>query len=238
MLGMVHVPEYSVLAQALHECRLQLLQDPYFAGVPSMAHSAKKTAVLFHAKDDLPEVRREVFSLLRRHPIHFYAVIRDKYILANEENRRRMKDANYRYNPNALYDSLVGRLFKDSLHQYSAYDVFFARRGTTDRTSALNQALLVTRQRSVQRWKLEVHPDVTITACASHECIGLQITDYLLWALQRYYERHESRFLELIWPSVCLIHDMDDLTGSKDGTYYSEKNQPPFPAAGKTVPGI
>jgi hypothetical protein len=32
----------------------------------------------FHAKDDLPEVRREVFALLRRHPLRFLAVVRDK----------------------------------------------------------------------------------------------------------------------------------------------------------------
>jgi hypothetical protein len=40
------------------------LADPYFKGVPSMQADAKKTALFFHAKDDLPEVRREVFRVL------------------------------------------------------------------------------------------------------------------------------------------------------------------------------
>jgi hypothetical protein len=56
--------------------RAQLLADPYFKGVPSMQPEAKKTAIFFHAKDDLPEVRREVFKVLERNDFSFYAVIR------------------------------------------------------------------------------------------------------------------------------------------------------------------
>jgi hypothetical protein len=52
------------LASRLDSLRTQLLSDPLLAGVPSMEPAAGKTARFFHAKDDLPEVRREVFRLL------------------------------------------------------------------------------------------------------------------------------------------------------------------------------
>jgi hypothetical protein len=34
-----------------------------------MQLESRKTALAFHAKDDIPEVRREVLSLLRRTPV-------------------------------------------------------------------------------------------------------------------------------------------------------------------------
>ncbi len=42
----------------------------------------RKTAVAFHAKDDLPDTRREVFKLLQKKPLRFYAVVRIQRDLA------------------------------------------------------------------------------------------------------------------------------------------------------------
>ena len=69
------------LRKDLRKLRAELLADPYFRDVPSMQPESRKTAILFHAKDDRPEVRREVFKLLLRHDIKFYAVVRNKQTL-------------------------------------------------------------------------------------------------------------------------------------------------------------
>ena len=53
------------LATALTELRDHLRRDPYFATAESFKPERKKTALLLHAKDDLPEVRVKVFDLLR-----------------------------------------------------------------------------------------------------------------------------------------------------------------------------
>lgn len=37
-----------------------------------------KTARFFHAKDDVPEVRVEVFRLLLAHELRFSAIVKDK----------------------------------------------------------------------------------------------------------------------------------------------------------------
>ena len=73
---MVECWTLEALTGELAALRAQLLSDPYFKGVPSMLPEAKKTALFFHAKDDLPEVRREVFKVLERHDFSFYAVVR------------------------------------------------------------------------------------------------------------------------------------------------------------------
>ena len=60
MLGALDVPDPIGLGSDLEELRKGLLADPYFKGIPSFDPARGKTAVAFHAKDDLPEVRREV----------------------------------------------------------------------------------------------------------------------------------------------------------------------------------
>lgn len=42
--------------------------------------------------------------------------------------QRNGRDADYRYNPNELYDYLVRRLFRDRLHKDDEYHILFARR--------------------------------------------------------------------------------------------------------------
>ena len=59
ILGVLDVPNPTSLAHDLEQLRLGLLGDPYFKKVPSMQPEQKKTALAFHAKNDVPEVRRE-----------------------------------------------------------------------------------------------------------------------------------------------------------------------------------
>jgi len=66
---------------------------------------------------------------------------------------------------------------------------------------------------------------------------GLQAADYLLWALQRLYERREERFLQLLWPLVSLVHDLDNTRQARYGVYYTKK-KPLTLAAIKELPGI
>lgn len=65
-VGLLDVPDPQGLGADVNNLRKDLLADPYFKDVPSMQPDQKKTALYFHAKDDLPEVRREVFKLLQR----------------------------------------------------------------------------------------------------------------------------------------------------------------------------
>ncbi len=107
ILGLADIPDPTALGRDLDALRAGLLADPYFEGVPSMQPEVRKTALAFHAKDDLPEVRREVFSLLLRHDMRFFAVVRDKAKVVEYVRQRNERDPAYRYNPNELYDYLV-----------------------------------------------------------------------------------------------------------------------------------
>jgi hypothetical protein len=70
-------------------------------------------------------------------------------------------------------------------------------------------------------------------------CAGLQAVDYYLWALQRFYERGEDRFLDLIWPQVGEIHDLDRLEKGRRGVFYTKQKPPSLAALEKKGgPGI
>ncbi len=64
MLGLLDVKYPEALAEELAILRAGFAADPYFRDVPSMQLQQRKTALFFHAKDDIPEVRHELYSLL------------------------------------------------------------------------------------------------------------------------------------------------------------------------------
>lgn len=228
ILGMLHVEQPDSLASQLEALRAELLADPYFKNVPSMHAEGRKTALMFHAKDDVPEVRREVYRLLLRHPIRFYAVVRDMHsVLAYELERRRI-DPTHRYRPDGLYDSTVARLFKERLHRYGQCNICYAKRNHSDRTDAFTQALSLAKSRFENKWQVQVATKLRVAVSTPANTPCLQAADYMLWALQRYYRLGESRFIETMWDKVGLIHAVDEVDLAPYGNYYGKKK--PLPA--------
>lgn len=225
ILGMAECWALEKLAGDLAELRSQLLADPYFKGVPSMQPEAKKTALFFHAKDDLPEVRREVFKVLERHDFSFYAVVRTMAAVARRVKSRNERDPTYRYRPTELYDSAVRRLFDRKLHTRPAFEVVFASRGKA-RTQALREHLLEAQSKSRKAAGTYPNAIIQVRAMPAHQHAGLQVVDYCLWALQRLLTQREDRFLALIWPKVGLIVDADDTSEKPYGTYHTRKRPP------------
>ena len=128
MMGLLDVVNPVAMNKDLNTLRMNLTQDPYFKEVPSMQIKSKKTAVFFHAKDDLPEVRREVFRVLMNHEVRFYAIVRDKTKVLEYIRQRNEVDSSYRYKINELYDYLCRQLFRDRLHQVDTYEIHFVDR--------------------------------------------------------------------------------------------------------------
>ncbi len=224
VLGMLDVLHPTTLQFDIDNLRAELTNDPYFQNVPSMRLESKKTAVAFHAKDDLPEVRKEVFALLRRTDgLRYFAVVADKWRVLDYVRQQNERKSAYRYHPNELYDYLVRRLFKNLMHKDGGYEIVFSRRGKSDRTAALNQALKAARERFDTQWNMRSAAAVHVSADIPGNRAGLQAVDYFTWALQRLYERGEDRYLTYLWPAVHLVQDIDDKRKAGYGVYYTKK---------------
>lgn len=241
MLGVLDIPRPVELDQALQELRARLMADAYFQNVPSMQEASGKTAVFFHAKDDLPEVRREVFSVLKSFDdLRFFAIVTDKLQVVQYVQAQNQVEPVYRYHPNELYDYLVRRQFRDRLHKDDAYEIHFAKRGSSDRTAALRDALQSARQRFFEKWGVASASPIQVIPNTPQNNACLQATDYFLWALQRLYEQGEDRYLTYLWQSFRLVQDIDDRRSARYGVYYTQKK--PLTKAAlegrKLTPGI
>lgn len=221
MLGALYVADPVGLARELSALRTSLLANPYFKNVPSMQPEDGKTALFFHAKDDLPEIRFQVFQLLMQQDVGFYAVIRDKHRLVEEVRARNRADAGYWYRENQLYDELASQLFKSRFHEADEFRICFAERGSSDRTAALQTAIEHARETYELSFGIRTTARVTVTAALSRIQAGLQAADYFLWALKRLYEREEDRYWEFVRPKAKLIYDMDDTRQNRYGVYYT-----------------
>jgi len=238
ILGILDVPEPERITQELDAIRAQILADPYFKNVPSLGPEGRKTALAFHAKDDVPEVRREVFSYLGKQKFRFFAAVRDKEAVADYAIQRRERERGYRYQPNELYDFMVRALFQSLLHKDDGYEIHFSKRGAQNRTAALRAALEIAREKFTRRWGIHSVATLNVMAETPPQSGGLQAVDYYLWALQRFYERREDRFLEFLWPQFNLVHDLDDKRGHPYGSYYTQKKPLKLAALENTLPGI
>lgn len=223
LLGLLDVPDPLVLGTGLKELRTRLLADPFFSGVPSMQPEAKKTAPAFHAKDDVPEVRWEVFRVLKEHAgLRFFAVVTDKRRALDYVRQRQAREPSYRYHPNEIYSYLVRRLFRDRLHKDASYDVCFSKRGKSDRTAALQAELEGARRNLQNRWGIVSNAPIRISAGSPVRSPGLQAADYFLWSVQRLYERGEDRYVRYLCHAFRLVHDIDDTRRARYGEYYTK----------------
>ena len=223
MLGVAHLNEPDEAHKRLEELRQGLLADPYFKGVPSMQPTSHKTAMLFHAKDDVPEVRREVFRLLPTLGVKVQVAIRRKEAMAREAQAT-FKVTGRKPSSNYYYDDLVKRLLRNLLHKAGENRITFARRGKSPRQAALEAAIESARKNFERKWGIVSDRPTRVYSAVPYQSAGLQIADYFLSALQRFYERGEDRYFNLLAPQFRLIMDLDDRHRRPYGEWYSDSN--------------
>jgi hypothetical protein len=212
MVGVAEIEDPLAVGHRLGALRAELLRDPYFRNVPSMRPSQNKTAIFFHAKDDLPEVRREVFRLISSLGVKFQVAIRRKSELVGQA--RLLHRHGQRMTPSGIYDDLV--------HRGESHEICFARRGKGDRQEALTEAIRRAKHNFSNKWKSELDLPFRIRSSVPSQEAGLQIVDYGLWAIQRLFERGEDRFALAIAPCCRLIMDLDDTRLKNYGRWYSD----------------
>jgi hypothetical protein len=206
MVGVAHLSDPAGINNKFASLRNELLNDPYFKNVPSMRPQTNRTAIYFHAKDDLPEVRREVFKLLPQLGIKVQVIIRRKLALAHEAQH--LYKFGHKLKADNIYDDLVKRLFKNMLHKADENHIVFAKRGKADRQEALENAIEKARANFQKQWGITADNKTTIVSGSPSEHGGLQVIDYYLWALQRMFERGEDRFFGLVAKDFRLVMDI------------------------------
>ena len=223
MVGVAHIPNPNFVDELLSEMRADLLSDPYFSGVPSMHPDAGRTARFFHAKNDVPEVRREVFARLSICKAKVFVAIRRKHHLADWA-KAEYERTGQKLTLRNLYEDLVKRLFRNVLHKADRNVITFAKHAKWVRREAMALAIQRAKANFEAKYAIPSDKPTEISSANPHQHGGLQVVDYYLWALQRLYERREGRFFDLLRPGFRLIMDLDDTRNREYGEWYSKDN--------------
>lgn len=222
MVGATFVENPEILENELSSLRESILEDPFLNRIPSIDPARHKTATVFHAKDDVPEVRYKVFRSLANLDIQVFVAIRTKASLVEEA--RLLFRRGLRLSEDDLYYDLISRVLRNRLHLAESNIIVVAHRGTRDRKAALITSIARAQANFAARWGARNFGSCDVATAYPHQSGGLQAADYFLWALQRLYERRDDRYFAPLSSHYRVIMDLDDTRRKPYGEWYSHSN--------------
>jgi hypothetical protein len=106
--------------------------------------------------------------------------------------------------------------------------ITFARRGNKARQHALRAAVDLTARRFKRSHKSEGSSVLHVDTSQSVQEPVLQATDYVLWAVQRAFEKREMRYFEYLREKIEVVWDIYDLEKLKikGQTIYGRRKNP------------
>jgi hypothetical protein len=213
IIGYVRTADPEPIRKALEKVRREIKNDQYLKSVPSI----QKSLQYFHAKDDCPEVREKVYKAIRN------LKFKSEFIVARKDEQRFRKI--HLGKEGVFYNDLVTRLFESRMHIAQVTKIYYAIRGNKVRQAPLSDAIQASKLSFESRHETKVNTlvDVLPQAMTGEPC--LQVADYMLWALQRAYNRGDVRYLDFVKPRVAFIWDTYDTRTPKKLNRYHSRNK-------------
>ncbi len=211
MVGYVETANPKLITDALNVLRTEIAADEYLQGIPSLPSSLRS----FHANEDCHEVKERVFKLLRQLDFKAYIVVARK---SEALFRKKFGLDNVK-----LYEYLVAKLFENRLHKYKQIDLYFAAMGNTVREHTMRRALEEARTRFKAKWGTDHEGEVRIFVQNPSHAPMLQVVDYVLWTVNRVFEKGDFRYYRFLLEKISLVQDIFDFERYPN-TYYTSKN--------------
>lgn len=212
LLGFVRTTDPELLRKEILKLKKEVVEDPFYKDIPSL----RKTAVSFHAKDDVPEIRERVYKKII--DLDFKA----EFIVARKKER--MFNNKYQRKENLFYNDLIVKLFENKLHLAKKNIIYFSTRGNKLRQRPLEQAIESAISQFETKWNVKIDRDYRIFPQTPSAEPCLQITDYMNWAVQRAFIKGEDRFYKFIENKVSFLCDIFDLD-KYPKNYYNQRNK-------------
>ena len=220
ILGMLKINEpLDTVRKKVIELQQVIAEDSYFHGVPSIEKMKASCGYFLHAKNDLPEVKKMAFDLIKTLDCSFEAVVGRK-IPTLYESKHNGKEAEF-------YADLLSHLLKNKLNAYSKLVLNISHRSKCTTHTNLQKGLskAVTRAQSKAPDKANDCSVVFNVQQPTAEPL-LNIADYFCWAIQRVFERGETRYYDYISDQVAMVQDLYDFEKWKSrGNYYNRQKK-------------
>ncbi len=212
-VGYIQTSNPHKLHVDLENLRKELMEDEYLKSIPSI----KNLKNGFHANKDCSEVREKVFKLLKKSDFEAYVIVarKEEAIFRNRFNMSEKR----------LYRFLVSELLKNRIHLYTDIDIYFSEMGNIVSEHNMKEAIDKAIEKFQSKWRKENSNNIRIFVQQPSHLPLLQVTDYILWAVYRVFEKDEFRYFDFIKEKIKLVHDIFDFeTNPYYGAFYTEKN--------------
>jgi hypothetical protein len=215
-LGYLHTCDPQQVRDRLAEVRIEIAKSNYLKSIPSL----QKSLVAFHAKDDCPEVRHLVYEALMKAEFSAQVVVARK---REHQFRVEFGESQERY-----YEKLIQPLFLNRLHLHSPTTIVFSRRGNKTRQHSFREAVELTANRFHRKYGGASTVEIDVQTNQMVQEPALQGADYILWAVQRAYEKNDMRYFEFCRERIELLVDIYDWEKIKlkGIVYYGRKKNP------------
>ncbi|MEI8390562.1 MAG: DUF3800 domain-containing protein [bacterium] len=212
ILGLIKTKSPSLLRTELEKLRQQVINNPYFQGIPSL----KSTALSFHAKNDIPEIRMFVFDKLKE--LDFKA----EFVVARKHEE--IFKNRHKKNQDLFYFDLVSKLFENNLHKNQQNKIYFSKKDNKTRQIHFENAILSAKLAFENKFNVQIDNNIDVFVQIPSDEPCLQIIDYMNWALYRAYVKNETRFLNVVEDKIDSISDIYDYN-NKPNNIYNQKNK-------------
>lgn len=216
MIGFIETNNPKALRNGITKLHEKIKNDAYYEGVPSFE---KSTKYYFHAKDDIPEIRKEVFDTLKTLEFKAHFVFARKHVSV-------FNGTKIQGEPDKFYSHLITMLFKNRLHLAKENYIYFEKRGNKEKQEYLENAIELASQKFKESWEHEHDNKFYVQSQTKTGEICLQIIDYVSWAVQRVFTKSEMRFFKALENKISFVWDIYDFDNYKKGnTFYTKKNK-------------
>jgi hypothetical protein len=220
--------DLNVIRKQIKELQDEVSRDKYLNVIPSVAKKIAGKGFVFHATDDPPEVRERFFKCLAGLDCSCEVMVARK-IPSLFATKHHGKDAEF-------YADVLSHLLKNKLQLKGKLVLNIAERGKSTRNVNLDRAL----EKAVERHAKNHDPakissSVVFNVQNPHTEPLLNAADYLCWAVQRVFERGETRYYDFLGDKISHVVDLyDDANYAGNRNYYRRENK--LTAANKISP--
>jgi hypothetical protein len=220
ILGMVKFKQsLKEVRKKIVELQKEVENDSYYNQVPSINKKRNKSGFYFHATDDIPEVREKFYKFIKSIDLSFEAVSGRKiYDIFTKKHNSKEEE---------FYGDMLSHLLKNKFEIDGKLILTISERGTSTKNNNLIKALEKAKIRfSKVKPDKETKTEIVFNIQNPTKEPLLTVADYMCWAVQRVFERGETRYYDFIQDKISLlidVYDTEKYSGNKN--YYNERNK-------------
>lgn len=202
ILGILTVNEpLDIVRKKINELQNNIVSDVYLLEVPSIQKKKNNVGYFLHATDDVPEVRKMAFELIKSIDCSFEAVIgRKDYSVYDKKHNGYQAE---------FYADLLSHLLHGSINDFKKLVLNIAQRSRctthTNLEKGLQKALAISKHKYLDACN---YCEMVFNVQKPTAEPIINLVDYFLWALQRKIERNENRYVDFLGKQIVNVTNL------------------------------